>query len=205
MAETQAAAPEAGAKPAAGGSLVTKLLIVVFVVVVVAVECGMAYMMLPTRDQTLALLGGAEGGTGEAESGKADRAKASHGKSEHGKKGHGDKDKGQESGEQAEVDLGEFTVTAFRPASNSTLRIAFHLYGIVQASDGGEFNSRLRDNQHRFREQVIVTIRSAEVGDLSDAGLGLLKRTILEKTNALLGKPLVKTLIFSDFSFVELQ
>jgi flagellar FliL protein len=51
---------------------------------------------------------------------------------------------------------------------------------------------------------VIVTLRGAEVNDLTDAGLGLLKRTILEKTNAILGKPLLKLVVFSDFSFVQM-
>ena len=75
----------------------------------------------------------------------------------------------------------------------------------VPAADAAEFNARMKDAQHRFREAVIVTLRGAEVSDLTDAGLGLLKRTILEKTNATLGKPLVKTVIFSDFSFVEIR
>ena len=46
-------------------------------------------------------------------------------------------------------------------------------------------------------------MRSAEGSDLADAGLGLIKRQILEKTNALLGKPLVKVVIISDFSYME--
>jgi hypothetical protein len=41
---------------------------------------------------------------------------------------------------------------------------------------------------HRFRDQVIVTFRSAEMADLTDAGLGLMKRTILEKANRRCGK-----------------
>jgi len=41
------------------------------------------------------------------------------------------------------------------------------------------------------------------VTDLTDAGLGLLKRKILEKSNRILGRPLLQTIIFSEFSFVE--
>jgi hypothetical protein len=50
---------------------------------------------------------------------------------------------------------------------------------------------------------VIVTLRSSELGDLTDAGLGLIKRRILEKTNRTLGKPYLRSVIFSDFSFIE--
>ena len=39
--------------------------------------------------------------------------------------------------------------------------------------------------------------------DLTDAGLGLIKRMILEKSNRALGKPLLHEAIFSRFSFEE--
>jgi flagellar FliL protein len=101
------------------------------------------------------------------------------------------------------VDLGEFNVTAYQPASNTTLRIDFHLYGTVAAAEQKEFMTRLEENLHRFREQVIVTVRSSEITDLTDAGLGLVKRKIMDKTNRMLGKQLLQTIIFSDFSFIE--
>ena len=50
---------------------------------------------------------------------------------------------------------------------------------------------------------MIVIIRSAEIADLTDAGLGLIKRRILETTNKTLGKPILQAVMFSDFSFVE--
>ena len=46
-------------------------------------------------------------------------------------------------------------------------------------------------------------IGSAHQFDLTDAGLGLIKRRILETTNKTLGKPLLKGVVFSEFSFVE--
>ena len=46
-------------------------------------------------------------------------------------------------------------------------------------------------------------MRSAELTDLTDAGLGLLKRRIQEKSNQTLGKPLLRAVVFSDFSFIE--
>jgi flagellar FliL protein len=61
----------------------------------------------------------------------------------------------------------------------------------------------MEENKHRFREQVLVTVRGAELTDLTDAGLGLMKRRILDKTNRILGKPLLRSVIFSDFAFIE--
>jgi flagellar FliL protein len=61
----------------------------------------------------------------------------------------------------------------------------------------------LEDNKHRLREQVLVTIRSADIGDLTDASLGLIKRLILERARKTLGKPLLREVIISDYSFIE--
>jgi len=105
--------------------------------------------------------------------------------------------------DQMEVDLGQFTVTTHQPAANTTMRIDFRLYGILARKNKEDFEKAMKAIQQRFREQVLVTVRSAEGPDLADAGLGLIKRQILEKTNALLGKPLLRAIIISDFSYME--
>ena len=105
--------------------------------------------------------------------------------------------------EQAEVDLGEFSVSAFQPVTNTTVRIDFLLYGTINADEKADFDEAWKDSTHRVRDQVIVTVRSCELEDLTDAGLGLIKRRILEKTNRTLGQPLLKSIVFSDFSFIE--
>jgi len=102
-----------------------------------------------------------------------------------------------------EVPIGEYSVTAYQPVSNTTLRIDFELFGEVNTSDQAEFTKLYESTRHRFREQVIVTVRNADVADLTDPGLGLIKRKILEKVNRQLGKPLLKGVVFSEFSFVE--
>ena len=38
---------------------------------------------------------------------------------------------------------------------------------------------------------------------MTDAGLGLIKRQLLEKTNRALGEPMLKEVLFSKFNFVE--
>ena len=57
--------------------------------------------------------------------------------------------------------------------------------------------------KQRFRDQVIATIRSADMADFTEAGLGLIKRRILETTNRTIGKPCLEAVLFSDFSFIE--
>ncbi|MBN2477108.1 MAG: hypothetical protein JXB62_21045 [Pirellulales bacterium] len=174
--------------PAARGSWLAKVKILSFVTVVIAVECVAAYLYLPTAADTAALAEATLGTTPTIEKPPEEAEKP---KEE------------QELADQVEVDLGEFSVTAFQPVSNTTLRIDFHLYGTVGAEDEQTFLALMNENLHRFREQVIVTVRSADITDLTDAGLGLVKRKILEKTNRIMGKPLLRVVIFSDFSFIE--
>ncbi len=198
MSDAHAAAP-AGKK--------SKVKIFAIVGIVIAVQCALAFMFLP---------GGAQADSKKAQD---KTAKSAENGEDHGK-----------SSEAREVDLGQFNLTTFNPNSNTTLVIDFHLYGTVaveheeieakgakkeepekkegekkggEEPDNTKFGKQLKRCKHRFREQVIVIIRNAEMGDLSDPGLGLIKRQILAKTNSLLGEPLLKEVIFSDFAVVE--
>jgi flagellar FliL protein len=157
----------------------TKLLL--FAVGVIVVECVVAYLLIPAA-ATPALAA--------PQPGKPPAAAPAVG----GREKHED---------ETEVDLGKFGVTSFQPSSNSTLLIDFHLYGTVATTDKEAFGLAMEESQHRFRDQVLVIVRSAELTELTDAGLGLLKRKILEKSNKTLGKPFLRSVIFSDFSFVE--
>ncbi len=172
----------------AGTSLLRKLLTLGFVLAVVAVECLIAYMCLPSAAETAALAGATVEGSGRAEPPSEDISLH-----------EGE----EEPAAQVEVDLGKFSVTAFQPTSNTALRIDFHLFGTVAASDEKEFQKRMEANAHRFRDLILEIIRSAEISDLTDAGLGLLKRKIMEKTNRIFGKPLLRQVVFSEFSFIE--
>ena len=202
--------------------LMFKLGIAGFVLAVVSVECLVAYLFLPKLGAPHAAAAAADAASASEAEHKALQAEKEAGKEKaHGKPAekeggkHGEKggkhEKGEKKGghgapvaEVVEADLGEFSVTGTQLSSGSTLRIALHLYGTVSGLDAERFETKMAEIQHRFREQVIVTLRGAQAADLSDAGLGLLKRAILEKTNALLGEPLLKTVVFSEFSFFEM-
>jgi flagellar FliL protein len=175
---------------------------------VVAAQCVLAWLLLPS----------------------AGSAQSADSKREPGATNHDLAAVQQEdpNAERREVDLGKFSVTSIDAATNTTLLIDFHLYGAVlvepgdeeEQADGGEhgegnkkvegepedhtrFGRLLKKNKHRFRDQVIVIIRNAQMSDLSDPALGLIKRQILAKTNTLFGEPLLKEVIFSDFAVVQ--
>ena len=102
-----------------------------------------------------------------------------------------------------EVSLGSYHVLTYNPETGSSLNVDFELYGTVLSEEEGDFFQLYEANQIRIREQIIFTIRGTAVTDLTEAGLGLIKRKILEKTNRALGKPLLHEAIFSKFSFIE--
>lgn len=110
---------------------------------------------------------------------------------------------GSGTGGEVEVELGKFNLMVHEPASNITLRISFHLVGTVEDEESAEFAHLLEKNQHRLRDQIIFEIRNAQLSDLTDPGLGLIKRRILAKSNDLLGQPLLQNVVFSEFSFIE--
>jgi len=169
----------AAVKPAKG-----KLLAAGIVSVVIIAESVVAYLVFPPAPDAAALTNGQLEKAEQLEAGlSGDATNSSH-------------------ADAKEVELGDFTISAYQPSSNTTLRIDFRIYGLVEKEVEDEFLSMMAQATHRFREQVIVTVRSAELTDLSDPGLGLIKRRILEKINRSFAKPLLQEII-DDFSFVE--
>jgi flagellar FliL protein len=164
--------------------MVKTIIVAVLVAVVIATECAFAWLLIPSRT--------------ELEKYSAEKvAKAAEHQEEHGSEAK------HEGKHEAEVDLGKYNVVVHHPASNVTLRVSFHLVGTVEEKEHHEFETLLAKNQHRLRDQAIFEIRNCQIDDLTDPGLALLKRRILAKSNDLLGKPLLRSVVFSDFSFVE--
>ena len=177
----------AGAPAPAKKSILGKLLVMLLVLSVVAVECVVAYLCIPSASS--AAVPGAS----------TVKPPADH------KKGGAEPGEGEGDG-TIEVDLNkpEYSVTVFQAASNSTMRIDFKLFGIVAKEDEANFKRLFEKHQARVREQVVQTIRGAQLADLNDdPSLGLIKRTILAKVNTILGEPLLKDLIISDFASLE--
>lgn len=206
--------PAESAAPAPRRTGMSLILIIASVVGVVVIEVVAAYLFLPRLGHSAPAEEGGESAEKEAAHGHGGGHEEAHGEGDHGHhaskhdtvklnldsfEAHAE----AEVGEQSEVDLGKFKVSAFDPLTNSTLRIEFHLFGTVPASEGEHFTGLLEERGNRLRDQVIVTARSASMDDLTDPSLGLIKRRILETTNEALGEPILKSVVFADFSVVE--
>jgi hypothetical protein len=164
-------------------SVAKTIIVAALVAVVILTECVFAYLLIPSHS--------------ELETWAAAKAAKEH---PGGDAGHEHKAEGKK---EIEVDLGKYNVVVHKPTANMTLRVNFHLIGTVLDEEEHEFTELLAKHQHRLRDQAIFEIRNSQIEDLTDPGLALLKRRILAKSNELFGKPLLRSVVFSDFSFIE--
>ncbi|HZN36167.1 MAG TPA: flagellar basal body-associated FliL family protein [Pirellulaceae bacterium] len=167
------------------------IIVAALVTVVIVGEALFAYLLIPS--------------TGDLEKwAAAKNAQSRHGDGNAHAGEHGSSGQAAPSGShEVEVDLGKYNVIVHQPTANVTLRVSFHLIGTVAEKEEAEFQHLLEKNQHRLRDQAIFEIRNCQIEDLTDPGLALLKRRILAKSNDLFGKPLLHSVVFSDFSFIE--
>jgi flagellar basal body-associated protein FliL len=185
---TRTETPEQPKPASRGSSWLLRACVLAFMLVVILGECLVAYHYLHSDERH------SPPADAHQPERKHEAQKTAEVHGEHGKTAQTP---------QIEMDLGDFSVTIFQPASNTTLRIDFHLFGAIRLDNEAEFRALMEEHKHRFRDQVLITIRSSDVSDLADPGLGLIKRKILAKTNETLGKPLLRSVIFSEFSFIE--
>lgn len=166
----------------------TKIIIAAVVVsVVILLECAMAYTLIPSSADIEARLKEEQAANVETPE------KTDMGEPEPDTLGE----------PEVEKDLGKYYVVVHQPSTNVTLRINFHLVASVLEKNSTSLDDLLKKNQHRLRDQVIFEVRNSDVNDLTDPGLGLIKRKILGKSNELLGAPLLQAVYFSEFSFIE--
>ena len=174
-----------------GGGIFRLIKAVAFVSVIVVVQIVGASMLAPSAQDTAKLAKD----IAAAASGQSAETQDEHAKDA---KGHGGQEKNLK-----EVELGTYNITRYNPTTKTTLAIDFELFGTVLADDAAEFQHHFETSNARIKEQITLTMHSAESADLTDAGLGLIKRQLLEKTNRALGEPMLKEVLFSKFNFVE--
>jgi flagellar basal body-associated protein FliL len=156
--------------------------------VLVVVEIVAATMLIPSAEATEELA--------------KELAKAAHGEEEVAAE-HEEHAAHDEHVETAEVELLSDNLTRFNPDTDSTLNIQFAVFGVVLAEEKVDFEHHFKAHSGRIHEQIMLTLHAAESGDLSSAGLGLIKRQILEKTNRTLGKPMLREVVFTKLNFIE--
>jgi flagellar FliL protein len=177
---------------ASGPGLMTLIKAVAFISVLVLIQVAATSMIIPSAEETTEIAKALA--TADSEEEAADSSAAAT--DEEGKSLLAASNK-------IEVSLGTYSILTQNINSGTRTNVGFDLFATVLQEDDADFMALYRENEQRIREQVIVTVRAAEITDLTDPTLGLIKRKILEKTNRALGKPLLHEAIFSRFSFEE--
>jgi flagellar FliL protein len=198
MAEESVQAPVETAPAPKKPGIMTVVKAAAIVSIIVLLQVTAAAFLIPSPEQTRQAaekLAHASHGT--------EPAGAEHEAAEGEEGGHHAGDGGGEAHETREVKLGSFHVVSFNPKTGTSLSIDFELFGAVLADEEAEFSHLFTAHEKRISEQITIAVRGMEAADLTDPGLGLIKRIILEKTNRALGKPLIREAIISEFSFME--
>jgi len=198
MAEEQATTPVEPAPAPKKPGMMTIVKAVAIISIIVLLQVTAAAFLIPSAEDTRKMgeqLAHAEHGKATTDDAHDAEEGEEHGEAggEHGGGGH----------DTREVTLGSYHIVSFNPKTGTSLSIDFELFGAVLAEEEAEFSHLYTAHEKRISEQITIAVRGMEAADLTDPGLGLIKRIILEKTNRALGKPLVREAIVSQFSFME--
>jgi flagellar FliL protein len=177
--------PVSDAKP--GASLIGKLLIGGFVSGVILAECAIAYLMIPTPEQVAAV----------TEERLAERMKETA-----ERVGGDERLPAAEEVLDVEVDLGSYSITY--PNGSTMLRIEVTLAGTILQDDKSKFDALFKEKERRYSQMVNIAFRSAELVDIvNDPNLDLIRRRILEKSNALFGQRILRDVVVSQYTTFE--
>lgn len=185
MADLNAANPPEGSET--GRSLLSRVNVLLFLVAIVLGECLVAYLLIPSES--------------EAKDGLNLQAPVQPAALETPKE---PAEPPSSLGlDLVEIDLDSHSITVTDAATGSTWRVDFKLYGLAAAADEQELATLLPRISKRLRERIDTVIRESDPNDLTEPGLGLIKRKISAKVNEALGKPLLRGVAINDFFFFE--
>jgi len=83
----------------------------------------------------------------------------------------------------------------------SIFYIRFHLYGVVPDGLVDEFGRLLADHDKTVRATVREVSQQCDVDQLDDPSLGRLKSEMISSINRILQAPMLRDVVFGDFSF----
>lgn len=107
--------------------------------------------------------------------------------------------------ESVEVKIDEFRITNSLAASQgSEINLTFTLAAVVSRDAQLDFKDAVKKKQYSVNESVGRVCRSATLQDLTDPGLGTIKRLLKEEINKVLAKSYIIVIIISDWQVREL-
>jgi hypothetical protein len=98
-------------------------------------------------------------------------------------------------------DLGRFELREIRPTRNETTTINFQAYFVMSPNVSEQDMEKLAHWKHRFRDQVIVAVRTAQTKDFQEPQLKRIRRIILFRVGRMMRESVIEDILFSEFTF----
>ena len=94
-------------------------------------------------------------------------------------------DKGKEKEELLEKELGVYDITIHDSKSLTTYAVDCEVVCTISKNDAKAFDDLYENNKYRVREKIMIQFREANIEDLAEKQLGLIKKRISKNINDL--------------------
>ena len=111
--------------------------------------------------------------------------------------------KGQEDEKLIEKELGEYDVTIHDSKSGTTYAVDCTVVCTINEDDKSDFEKLYEVNQYRVREQIMIQFREANIEDLAEKQLGLIKKRISKNINELFDGKMLREVHLPEFNYYQ--
>ena len=112
-------------------------------------------------------------------------------------------DKGKEKEELLEKELGVYDITIHDSKSGTTYAVDCMVVCTIDKDDDKTFVKMYKDNQYRVREQIMIQFREANIEDLAEKQLGLIKKKISKNINNLFDGKMLREVHLPEFNYYQ--
>jgi flagellar basal body-associated protein FliL len=102
---------------------------------------------------------------------------------------------------QLSYDLGGFQLSEVRPTRNETTKAIFQAYFLMSPDISRQDLEKLAHWKHRFRDQIIIAVRTAQTKDFHEPQLKRIRRIILFRVRRMMRESVVEDVLFTEFTF----
>ena len=109
----------------------------------------------------------------------------------------------EEDVEIIEKDLGKYDITIHDSKSGTTYAVDCMVVCTIDKDDDKTFVEMYKDNQYRVREQIMIQFREANIEDLAEKQLGLIKKKISKNINNLFDGKMLREVHLPEFNYYQ--
>ena len=109
----------------------------------------------------------------------------------------------EKGGKLIEKDLGEYDITIHDSKSGTTYAVDCTVVCTINEDDKSDFEKLYEVNQYRVREQIMIQFREANIEDLAEKQLGLIKKRISKNINELFDGKMLREVHLPEFNYYQ--